>query len=192
VSEIAGAERSESRKGMMKFLALPWIVILVVCLLWGPIQAMLGIEPAQVGEPAPEFALAIVSGDGAAEGDRLRLADLRGKPVVIDFWASWCPPCRRSMPMLTRVYQRHRTAGVHVIGINVDNGMSPEQIAGVARSFGGLFPSVHDATGDVQRAYQVTNLPTTVVIDGQGVVRHLHVGVPDEDDLNTQIASLLR
>ena len=189
---IGSTKEAPPRKGMLPFLIVPWVVIIGVCLLWGPIQAWLGIEPAQVGQPAPGFALPIVAGDGSAEGDRLDLASLRGKPVILDFWASWCPPCRRSMPMLTRVHERHRSAGVHVVGINVDYGLSDAQIGAAARSFGGLFPMVHDDDGQLQRAYQVVSLPTTIVIDAEGVIRHFHVGVPDEEGLNTEIASLLR
>ena len=188
------SETRESRKGLFKLLAVPWILLVVVCLLWGQLQSWLGIGPetAMIGQVAPGFALPIVAGDGAAEGDRVRLADLRGKPVILDFWASWCPPCRRSMPLLDRLYRQHQSAGLHLVGINVEPDLMPQQIAHVERSFGARFPSVQDADGAIQRAYGVVSLPTTVILDRDGKVVDVHVGVPDMDELNQQIRSLLR
>jgi cytochrome c biogenesis protein CcmG, thiol:disulfide interchange protein DsbE len=195
VSEVVrGPEQPKLRRGLWVFLVIPWVLVLGACLVWPLIARYyeLGPEHAMVGQPAPEFSAPLVAGDGAREGDRIRLADLRGKPVVLDFWASWCGPCRRSIPSLNDIHLRQRSSGVHIIGVNVDSGMPARQISALARSFGATFPSVTDETGSIQRAYQVQSLPTTVVIDAQGVVRHLHVGVPDEEGLEREIRSLLQ
>lgn len=115
-----------------------------------------------VGSPAPPFALA------APDGATVSTADLRGRPVVLNFWATWCAPCRAEMPALQATAEQFAGA-VHVIGVN--QGETAEQVTAFATAFGIAYPLVLDADDAVSRLYRVRALPTTFLIDADGVVR---------------------
>ena len=139
---------------------------------------------------APPFNLPVMAGPGASQGDRIALENLRGRVVLLDFWASWCPPCRESIPILSRIDEEHRSRGVSVVGINVES-LDQGALVSAHRVFGGTFPTVQDTDASVQSAYGVTDLPTLVVLDRRGVVVHVESGVPDEDQLVSLIEGLL-
>jgi thiol-disulfide isomerase/thioredoxin len=142
------------------------------------------------GQPAPAFELPVLAGPGAVERDRIALGDLRGRVVLLDFWATWCPPCRESIPILSRIHDSYDPRGVSVIGINLEDLEQPA-LASAHRAFGGTFPTVQDAEQVLKQAYGVIELPTLVVIDREGRVHHMEVGVPDEGALTAQIEDLL-
>lgn len=162
--------------------------VLVVGALAGP--DWLAAPSALIGAPAPPLEAAIVAGAGAAEHDRVRLAGLAGRVVLLDFWASWCPPCRASIPIVNRVLAAHPE--VVAVGINTESNLSPFAVARAHLGFASAFPSVHDPDGALQRAYGVEALPTLVLVGPDGIVRDLHVGVPDEGWLGERIAALGR
>jgi thiol-disulfide isomerase/thioredoxin len=153
------------------------------------------IECAQpsplIGHPAPPFSLPVVAGEGAAERDRVSLEALRGQVVLLDFWASWCPACRASIPILSRIAARYRDRGLVTLGINVEADRTPEFVARAHRALGAGFPSLHDASWSVQRAYGIRSLPTIVVLDRQGVVRRFDVGMSSESELDARVRELL-
>lgn len=113
-------------------------------------------------------------GQSLAGNQTLDLSQHRGSVVVVDFWASWCEPCRDAMPALDRIYQRYRSNGLVVIGVSVD------RTADNARSFLSerrvSFPSVLDTDQSIARAYRPPTMPSSYVIDQRGVVRHVHSG----------------
>ncbi|MBI4236207.1 MAG: TlpA family protein disulfide reductase [Chloroflexi bacterium] len=134
------------------------------------------------GKPAPLFALRTF------DGGEVRLQEFRGRPVVVNFWASWCAPCRVEMPHLTEAYRRHREEGVVFIGINIqDTRQNAEEFL---RDFdvpeGYLI--VTDVTGQVTVDYGVAGLPATFFIDRAGIVRKRWVGALDARILEEQIA----
>ncbi len=137
------------------------------------------------------FTLPVRSGPGADEGDRIALDALRGRVVVLDFWASWCGPCGESMPILNRVAERFHGRPVELVGINVEPALSPVEVAAAHRRFGSVLPTVQDETGGLQEAYGVRNLPTIVVIDRDGRIADRRVGIPVERFLVAKIDSLL-
>jgi cytochrome c biogenesis protein CcmG/thiol:disulfide interchange protein DsbE len=141
--------------------------------------------------PAAEFTLPIAAGDGAAHGDRVSLEQLRGRIVLLDFWASWCGPCAQSIPILNRIQTDFAGEPVTVLGVNVEPELSARQLAAAHDAFGTEFPSVRD-DGGLEEAYGVTSLPTLIVIDGEGQVREIRAGVPDEQRLRALITDLLR
>jgi len=144
------------------------------------------------GKAAPPFELPVMAGPGSAEGDRIALANLEGQVVLLDFWASWCGPCRQSIPVLNRIYERNGDRGVQVVGVNVEPGMDRPTLVAAHRAFGATFPSVQDTpSGDVQAAYFVDQLPTLVMLARDGTVHHVEVGVPNEENLQGEIDSLL-
>ncbi|HEY3554364.1 MAG TPA: TlpA disulfide reductase family protein [Casimicrobiaceae bacterium] len=142
-----------------------------------------GLAP---GEPAPAFALT----DG--DGKTLSLASLRGRVVYVDFWASWCTPCRRSFPWMNAMQLRHGTEGLTVVGVNVDK--HPEDAARFLADVPATFTVVYDASGATPSAYGVKGMPSSFLIDRRGNVMAIEDGFHDErrGALETQIESALR
>ncbi|HRJ43544.1 MAG: TlpA family protein disulfide reductase [Caldilineaceae bacterium] len=150
------------------------------------LSAPLSSIPApEVGHPAPDFALP------ALDGPEVRLSDLRGKVVVLNFWATWCPPCRREMPALEVIWQQHNRGDVVVLGI--DQGESAGTVSEYVRqNVGVTFPLLLDRRQDVGDLYLVRSLPTTFFIDGGGIIREIRIGGPMElDYLNRLVRALL-
>jgi thiol-disulfide isomerase/thioredoxin len=144
-----------------------------------------------VGELAPDFTLPLAYGEGADSGDRVRLADTRGSFVVLDFWASWCGPCRESVPTLNRVARELATSGVRVLGINSES-HGPARAALVADRWGVAYPVLYDGSAATQLAYSVTALPTLYLVDREGVVRRAYAGAPSAERLIRDIRELDR
>lgn len=141
-----------------------------------------------VGQLAPDFTAEIVAGEGA--GDRVAVSALRGHVVMLDFWASWCPPCRESIPILGRVAARH--VGLIAYAVNVESDQTRERVIAAHRALRILIPTLLDRSYEAQSAFDVTALPTLVLVDRQGIVRHVSTGVPDEAELDRAIDALLR
>jgi cytochrome c biogenesis protein CcmG/thiol:disulfide interchange protein DsbE len=128
--------------------------------------AALSAAPA-VGHPAPDFTL------HSPAGESFSLGALRGKPVVLNFWATWCPPCRSEAPELQSASQRY---GGQVAVIGVDQGEPGATVQAYAAQQGLTYPSPLDENGRVSLAYGVHALPTTFFIDRDGVIRQIYVG----------------
>lgn len=129
------------------------------------------MRPVQSGDPAPGFALPRITANGAL-GDRVSLADLRGKIVILDFWATWCQPCLKAMPRLEAFQQKHAN-DVVVIAINIDDAAEARTVFDEAG-----YKAITLLMGDqvTSDRYDVGVIPHTVVIDRQGVVRAVHRG----------------
>ncbi len=144
-----------------------------------------GDHSVLVGQPAPDFSLEDL------DGNLVKLADLKGSVVVLDFWATWCGPCRAAMPALNAIYERHKAAGLKVYVVN-----QQEPKDKVARFIDGAkltMPALLDLKGSVGRQYHVSGLPTTVIIGPDGTVKHVHVGFGGSlDELERQVQSLLK
>jgi cytochrome c biogenesis protein CcmG/thiol:disulfide interchange protein DsbE len=126
-------------------------------------------------------------------GETLSLADLRGNVVVLNFWASWCPPCRAEMPALDRAYRLDRQQGLMVLGVNGTFQDSAEQAVAFANAQGVSFPILLDREGTVSRQYLVGALPTTFFIDRSGTIRKVIVGGPmSEATLRSTVQALLQ
>lgn len=136
----------------------------------------------RLGEPAPDFTLATL------DGQRLGLADLRGRPVLINFWASWCPPCRGEMPDLAQAAREYSDVGLVVLAVNLQE--EPEAIQRYATNAGLSFPIALDRSGAVATRYNLTGLPTSFFIDRNGVVRDLNIGALTLKGLRGKLARL--
>ncbi|MDH3227965.1 MAG: TlpA family protein disulfide reductase [Thermoleophilia bacterium] len=140
---------------------------------------------------SPDFELpALVGGGSIEEGGSVRLSELRGTPIVLNFWASWCVPCRTEAPVLERLWSRYRDRGLLVLGVNV------QDLTGNAKQFdeefGLSYPSVRDGDDSTMRDFEVTGVPETFVIDRQGRVAALRVGpVTAEEQLVEAIEAVL-
>ena len=140
--------------------------------------------PPGVGDEAPDFSAGLLGDDG-----RLVLADLRGAPVVLNFWASWCGPCRDEAPILNAAAERYE-GRVHVVGVNVRD--SRIDALDFAREYDYRFPSVVDADGRIYDDYGLTGQPETFVIDAEGkVFQHIQGPFLSEADLFGQIEGAL-
>ena len=135
---------------------------------------------------APDFTLKTL------DGPNLRLQEQRGRVVLINFWATWCGPCRQEMPHLNRLYDKYRAAGFTLLGVNIDE--DGRNAAGVASKLGLRFPVLLDTDKKVSRMYDLATMPSTVLIDRDGRVRFVHLGYKDglETTYEKQIRELLR
>ncbi len=118
--------------------------------------------------PAPDFTLARMG------GPNVRLQEQRGQVVMVNFWATWCAPCREEMPHLERLYQKYRASGFVLLGVNVDDDVGNAVV--LAQKLGVKFPVLLDTDKKVSRLYQLSSMPSTVLIDRDGLVRHVHRG----------------
>ncbi len=157
--------------------------VLVIGLAWiwgsripsGATAAANDLPPAPaVGHPAPDFTLTTVT------GETFTLSALRGRPVVLNFWATWCPPCRAELPELQAASAR-LTGQVQIVGI--DQGESAAQVQAFAASLGLRFTMPLDSDTTVSRLYGVRSLPTTFFIDRGGVIRQIQIGPVTEATL---------
>ena len=145
--------------------------------------ALAAIAPSA---PAPDFTLR------TATGPNLRLQEQRGQVVLINFWATWCGPCRQEMPQLNKLYDKYRSAGFVLLGINIDD--DAHRATDVAAKLGLKFPVLLDTDKAVSRLYDLGTMPTTVLIDRDGRVRHIHAGylAGYEDMYDKEIRGLLK
>ncbi len=137
-------------------------------------------------ETAPDFTLKSNS------GENIRLAEQRGKVVMLNFWATWCAPCRKEMPLLDDLYNRYNAAGFELYGVNVEPESEPANK--MAKEMGLNFPILYDTDSKVSRLYNVDAMPTTVVIDRDGNIRYVNRGYRDGDEekYREQIRELIR
>ena len=141
------------------------------------------VDTPIVGRPAPAFDLQ------ALDGSRVSLEDLRGSPVVLNFWASWCIPCREEAPLLTAADSRYRSNGLRVLGIVYQD--SSENARDFMARYGQAYPGLLDPDGRTAIDYGVFGIPETFFIDATGVVRSRQVGAVTESDLRQQIEGIL-
>ena len=141
-----------------------------------------------VGHDAPDFTLPIVANGPAPEASQatLSLRALRGQAILLDFWATWCAPCRAQSPILDRISRRWRDQGVMVLGVNTDapNQGDPREFA---RAHGVSYPMVHDALGQASRSFEVDSLPTLVVISRTGKIIAVRTGLTEDAELERLI-----
>jgi peroxiredoxin len=128
------------------------------------VQAAKGL----IGDSAPDFALR------SSLGENLRLSEHRGQVVMLNFWATWCGPCRQEMPLLDEIYSRYQPAGFSLLAINLDNDTA--DALEMAKSLGVDFPLLFDEDKNVSKLYDIRAMPVTVLIDRDGQVRHVHQG----------------
>lgn len=137
-----------------------------------PLVAVFAARSAQAAlapsAAAPDFTLR------SNAGRNLRLSEQRGQVVMVNFWATWCGPCKVEMPHLVRIYEKYRNAGFQLFGVNVDE--DPKAAVALAARLGITFPVLFDSDKTVSRLYALDSMPTTVLIDRDGKVRHVHRG----------------
>lgn len=138
---------------------------------------------AKIGEPAPDFTLP------TPEGESITLSDFRGRPVLINFWATWCPPCKIEMPDIEALYQKYKDRGFTVIA--VDQQESPAAVQQYFQEMGLSFLPVIDSTGEIFNLYRVVALPTSYFIDAEGIVRFQHRGMMTREQMESYARQIM-
>ncbi|MCB9136642.1 MAG: redoxin domain-containing protein [Anaerolineales bacterium] len=133
------------------------------------------------GKPAPDFTLENL------DGEQVSLADLRGKVVLLNFWATWCGPCRIEMPTLQ---SRHEKYPEQLALIAIDFDEPKENVAAFVKELGLTFPVLLDPGANIQDAYRVRGYPTSVFLDQEGVVQFVHIGIMSEEQLDDYLKEL--
>lgn len=145
-------------------------------------------EPSsEIGEPAPDFTLTDINGNS------VRLADMKGRVVMIEFWATWCPPCRESVPVLNGLYKKYKERGFTLLGVSIDKGQDVRAVvSSFVRDLSVAYPVLLD-TDNVNQSYKVVNVPSSFVVDKNGRIAFKHVGYfPGiEIMLSTEVEALL-
>ena len=158
----------------------------IIALVFGAFAATSLASSGMEGQPAPDFALK------SSTGENLRLSEFRGDVVMINFWATWCGPCRQEMPLLDELYNRYERVGFNLLGVNIDD--DSRRAMQMIDELGVDFPVLFDARKEVSELYEVEAMPVTVIVDREGTVRYVHHGYKPgyEEKYLDQVRSLLR
>ncbi len=182
------ARFSNGRTGVKTIQNRYWTIICIFLLSLGgiwiwitradPAEAMqYRISAPQVGLQASDFTLSTLS------GEEVQLSDFRGSAVLINFWASWCPPCRAEMADMQRVYDRYERQGFTIFAVNLTHRDSQRDVKRFVENQGLTFPILLDISGNVGDQYQVRLLPTSFFINRDGVIQKIVIGGPMRDPI---------
>ena len=142
-------------------------------------------------DAAPDFSLDLYASDARADGETIRMSNLEGQPVVMNFWFPSCPPCVAEMPDLERVYQKHKADGVEFIGVQLVGLDTVADGKDFIREMGITYPVGADEDGGIVQAYGITGFPTTVFIDGNQSIVRKWSGVLTEEKLEELVAEIM-
>lgn len=155
---------------VLGILALAVVVVVV-----GAYAMRDELFPVEVGSPAPNFRARALDGTNAVR----TLDDYRGKVVVLNIWATWCPPCIVEMPSFERLHRQVADTNLRIVAISVDEFVEGDSVLAFARDLGVTFDILHDSTRAIDRAYQITGYPETFVIARDGTIRKKWIGPAD-------------
>ena len=151
------------------------VIVAIVWVISGRMATPVMPAAAETNRPAPAFMLPLLG------GGELQLADLKGKIVVVNFWGTWCEPCKAETPALEAAYIQLQSQGVEFVGINLrhQEALGTEgdtDIANFVKNYGVTYPIVFDTTGEISRKYQISPIPVSYFLDQQGNIRYVYVG----------------
>lgn len=148
-----------------------------------PVENAASLHPPRAGQPMPDFMLNDLS------GETVRLSDFAGRPVLINAWATWCPPCRAEMPQLHEFYLQTKDQGFVLLAVNA--GESSNLISQFIQQTGFSFPVLLDPETEALSRLGVMSFPTSILVGRDGMVKKIHIGLITSDVLENQIAPLL-
>jgi peroxiredoxin len=135
-----------------------------------------------VGNPAPDFSVkAVANGSGT-----LSLKGMRGKVVLIDFWGTFCEPCKKSFPKLQDLNTKYSSSGLRIVGVSEDESDDKDKIPGFGDTYGAKFPLAWDGDKSIAKHYKPETMPSSFIIDKKGVVRYAHVGYHDGEEVEVE------
>jgi cytochrome c biogenesis protein CcmG/thiol:disulfide interchange protein DsbE len=145
--------------------------------------------PVTIGSTAPDFRAKVLG-----ENRYRTLADYKGQVVLLNVWATWCPPCQAEMPSLQRLYEAYGDKGLKLVAVSIDDYVTEDSIRAFARNFGITFEILHDSTHAIERIYQTTGYPESFVIGPEGTIRKKWIGPDDWSSQGNRalVAQLLR
>lgn len=143
------------------------LALLITC-------ATINSQAGELDGPAPDFTLA------SNQSRNLKLSEYRGDVIMINFWASWCGPCRQEMPLLDSMYKRYKNLGFTILGVNVEENSADANK--VLQKIPVSFPILYDRTNKVSKMYKIDAMPSTIFIDRDGNMRYLHRAYKDGDE----------
>jgi cytochrome c biogenesis protein CcmG/thiol:disulfide interchange protein DsbE len=165
------------------------LAIAVLFVIGLSLTSQVGNRP-RAGTPAPDFELGLYAGRDGGLSSPLRLANLRGQVVVLNFWASWCVPCRDEAPVLENAWREYRDRGVTVLGVGyLDTETNAEQFMA---EFDITYPNGADIGQRISKQYRTTGVPETFVIDREGMIRSVFIAPVNEAQLRAAINDLLK
>ena len=176
------------KKGIKLTTVILWIAVLGLLAVLGWSLINTTAARPEVGQEAPAFDVEFFDGYEWDGRTTATLEDMRGKVVVLNFWASWCVECRDETPMLESAWQQYGD-DVVVLGVAYAD-VEPNSLA-YMRDFGVSFPHAPDLGTDISQTYEITGVPETFFIDKEGIIRHVQIGAVNEQMLNTIIPDLL-
>src|SRR6266545_7903464 len=211
MSEQKPAEPVQERHSVSRALRLAVLVVALVALVTGAGVLLAGWlagagtafpaafapqQPASLagsgalpleGQPAPDFTLKTL------DGSMVTLSKLQGHPVLINFWASWCEPCRAEMPEIVRAYETHTADGLIVLAVNTTYQDSLSEAQAFAKEFHMPFSVLLDDTGEVARdAYGLRVLPMSFFIDRKGIIVHRQIGAMNSKQIDSFVGEILK
>ncbi|MEH6942598.1 peroxiredoxin family protein [Bacillus sp. JJ722] len=139
----------------------------------------------EIGEKAPDFTL------NTLDGKTVKLSDFKGKKVILNFWATWCPPCKAEMPHMQNYYQSNKDKDITILAVNLtnqDNGL--EIVHKFANDYKLTFPILLDEKGIVGRTYQILTIPTSFFINEKGIIHQKIIGPMDEETMQKYVSEM--
>jgi cytochrome c biogenesis protein CcmG/thiol:disulfide interchange protein DsbE len=136
----------------------------------------------QPGEPAPDFTLTLL------DGSQTSLSDLRGQTTILNFWSSWCEPCRQEAPALQTIWETYRDKGIVLLGVSYKD--APDVSRAFVQELGLTYPNGADPRGRISRAYGITAVPETFIIDSQGQIAWYYIGQITAAELTQRLAQM--
>lgn len=176
-----------------------WEILMLVSLAAGILWTAASRVPSAVGAPlssvpspregflAPDFTL------DTLDGGKVTLSELRGKVVVVNFWATWCLPCREETPALEKAYEQYKDSGVVMLGVDLTNQDTISDVTAFVQEFALTYPILLDRDGSVSYMYQIKGIPSTFFVNRAGIIRTVVVGGPmSETFIRSKIEALLK